>query len=169
MTGESSFLTFGYLGNLDMNRKDFIALIHALSGAAALIASVMARGQISVLEQPIKAIGYGVFAVGCLVFAYSLLFLRGAFTGNVDPVSERLVSGGPYRVVRHPVYLAMLIMCLGLAVGLRSWLGIALSIIVFFPTAVWRAKLEEAVLGKKFGEEWRAYRQRSHFIVPFIF
>jgi protein-S-isoprenylcysteine O-methyltransferase Ste14 len=152
-----------------MNRKDLVALIHALSGAAALIASVMARGQIGVPERPVKAIGYGVFVVGCLVFAYSLAFLRGAFTGNVDPVSEKLVCGGPYRVVRHPVYLAMLIMCLGLAVGLRSWLGIALSTIVFFPAAVWRAKLEEAALSQKFGEEWKAYRQRSHFMVPFIF
>ena len=152
-----------------MNSKDLVALIHALSGAAALIASIMAKGQIGVPEQPIKAIGYAVFAVGCLVFAYSLVFLRGAFTGNVNPLSEKLVTDGPYRLVRHPVYLAMLIMCLGLAVGLRSWLGIALSTVVYFPAAVWRAKLEEAALGKKFGEEWKAYRKRSHFIVPFIF
>lgn len=152
-----------------MNRKDFVALIHALAGAAALISSVMVRGQIRIPEQPIKAIGFGVFALGCLVFAYSLLFLRRAFTGNVDPVGEKLVTGGPYRVVRHPVYLAMLIMCLGFALGLRSWLGIALSVIVFFPSAIWRAKLEETALGRKFGEEWEADRERSHFILPFIF
>jgi protein-S-isoprenylcysteine O-methyltransferase Ste14 len=150
-----------------MNKRNFVALIHALSGAAALIASVMTRHQIGIPEQPIKTIGYAVFALGCLIFVYSLLFLRGAFTANVDPVSEKLVTGGPYRLVRHPVYLAMLVMCLGLAVGLRSWLGIALITIVFLPSTVYRARLGEAALDQKFGEEWRAYRQRSHFILPF--
>jgi protein-S-isoprenylcysteine O-methyltransferase Ste14 len=152
-----------------MDKKDLAALTHALSGAAALIASIMAKGQIGIPEQPIKVIGYGIFALGGLVFAYSLLFLRSAFMGNIDPVSEELVTGGPYRVVRHPVYLAMLVMCLGIAIGLRSWLGIALTTIVYFPSAVYRARLEEAALDEKFGEEWKAYRDRSHFIIPFFF
>ena len=151
-----------------MKKKDLVALIHALSGAAALIASPAAKGQIAIPEQPIKAIGYAVFTLGCLLFVYSLLFLGRAFMGIVDPVSERLATGGPYRIVRHPVYLAMLVMCLGLAVGLRSWLGIALTIAAFLPSTVYRARLEEAALADKFGEEWEAYRDRSHFIIPFF-
>jgi len=152
-----------------MKKKDLVALTHALSGAAALIASIAAKGQIGIPEQPIKAIGYAVFALGCLLFVYSLLFLRRAFMGNVDPVSEKLVTGGPYRVVRHPIYLAMFVMCLSLAVGLRSWLGIALTIVAFFPSAVYRARLEEAALADKFGGEWKVYRDHSHFIIPFFF
>lgn len=152
-----------------MNKKDLAALIHALSGAAALIASVMTSGQIAVPEQPVKSIGYAVFALGCSLFIYSLLFIRKAFMGEVDPVSESLVIRGPYHIVRHPIYLAMLVMCLGAAIGLRSLLGIALTAIVFFPTAVYRAKLEEAALYKKFKEEWKAYSDRTKFIIPFLF
>jgi protein-S-isoprenylcysteine O-methyltransferase Ste14 len=152
-----------------MNKKDIIASIHAFSGAAAIVASVKARDTIGMPEQPIRAIGYGVFALGCFLFAHSLFYIRGAVRGNVDPVGDRLVTGGPYRFVRHPVYLAMLVMCLGLTVGMRSWLGIALTAMVFFPAAVYRARLEEAALGQEFGEQWNAYRRRTHFIVPFIF
>jgi protein-S-isoprenylcysteine O-methyltransferase Ste14 len=152
-----------------MRMKDLVALIHALSGAAALIASVMAKGQIGIPEQPIKAIGYVLCILGCLLFIYSLLFLRSVFSGNIDPVSEMLITEGPYRKVRHPLYLAMLVICLGLAIGMRSWLGIALTAFVFFPLAVYRARLEEAALYDKFGEEWKAYRAHTHFIFPFIF
>jgi protein-S-isoprenylcysteine O-methyltransferase Ste14 len=63
----------------------------------------------------------------------------------------------------------MLVMCLGLAVGLRSWLGIGVSILVFLPSAIWRARLEEAALSSKFGEEWIAYQKRTHFLLPFIY
>ena len=152
-----------------MKKKDLVALGHALSGAAALIASIVTKGQIGIPEQPIKVIGYVIFSFGCLFYIYSLLFLRGAFTGNVDPVSKNLVIGGPYRVVRHPLYLAMLVMCLGLAVGLRSWTGIALTIIVFFPSAVYRARLEEVALHDRFGEGWKAYRDCTRFIIPYLY
>ena len=152
-----------------MRKNDLIALTHALSGAAAVIASIMVKGQIRIPVEPIKSIGFAIFVLGCLVFAYALLFLRRAFTENIDPVSEKLVTGGPYRRVRHPVYLAMLVMSLGLAAGLRSWLGIALTVIVFFPLAVFRARLEEVALENKFGQEWKAYLDHSHFIIPFFF
>ena len=75
-----------------MKKKDLVALIHAVSGAAALIVSVMTSGQVAIPEQPIKAIGYSVFALGCFLFIYALLFLRSAFTGNIDPV--RILRNG---------------------------------------------------------------------------
>jgi protein-S-isoprenylcysteine O-methyltransferase Ste14 len=152
-----------------MTMKDLVALIHALSGAAALIASIMAKGQIGIPQQPIKAIGYMLCILGGLLYIYSLLFLRSVISGNIDPVSEKLVTEGPYREVRHPLYLGMLVICLGLAIGMRSWLGIALTTFVFFPSAVYRARLEEAALYDKFGEEWKAYRAHTYFIFPFIF
>ena len=152
-----------------MKKKDLVALCHALSGTAALIASILTKGQIDIPEQPIKTIGYVVFALGCLLFVYSLLYLRGAFMGNIDPVGEKLVVDGPYRVIRRPLYLTMLVMCLGLAVGLRSWMGITLTIIIFFPLTVYRARLEEVALHDKFGEEWKTYCDHTRFIIPFLF
>ena len=151
-----------------MSMKDFVALLHALTGAGAIIASIMAKGQIGIPEEPVKSLGFGIFVVGSLLFAWSLLHLRGAFTGNVDPVTNRLVTTGPYRFVRHPVYLAMIGMVFGLAIGLRSVLGIALIVLTFIPSAICRARLEEAALEEKFGDAWIAYRSRTRFILPLI-
>ena len=49
-----------------------------------------------------------------------------------------------------------LVMCLGLAVGLRSLTGIAITAFLFFPSAIYRGGLEEAALPEKFGVEWKA-------------
>ena len=103
------------------------------------------------------------------MFAYSVFFLRKAFMGNVDPVGDALVTAGPYRVVRPPVYLAMLVMCMGLAIGVRSFLGLALAAFGFLPAAVYRARLEEQALEGKYGEEWRVYRDRTRFFLPGIY
>lgn len=151
-----------------MSRNNLVALVHALLGTAAMLASVMTRGQIRIEEQPVKAIGFVVFALGGSLFAYSAFLLGKAFMGNVDPVGEALVTKGPYRVVRHPVYLAMVVMCVGLGIGLRSLLGLALAVFGFFPAAVFRARLEERALEAKYGEEWKVYRDRTRFFFPGI-
>ena len=151
------------------NRNNLVALAHALLGAAAVIASIMTRGQIRIPEQPVKGIGLAVFALGASLFTYALAYLRRAFLGEVDPVGETLVTGGPYRTVRHPVYLAMLVMCIGLAIAVRSLLGLALTVLGFLPAAVHRARLEERALEAKHGDEWRAYRDRTRFLIPGIY
>jgi protein-S-isoprenylcysteine O-methyltransferase Ste14 len=145
-------------GSTIMSKNDLVALVHALLGTAAVIASIMSKGQFGIEERPVKTIGFAAFLLGTLLFAYAVSFLRKAFMGNVDPVGEALVTTGLYRLVRRPVYLAMLVMCLGLAIGLRSLLGLALTAFGFLPTAVYRARLEEQALEAKYGEEWRVYR-----------
>ena len=85
-----------------MSRYNLTALVHALSGAGSILASLFIRGQLGIPAQPIKSIGYIVFGLGALLYVYTLFYLRSAFEGNVEPITEDLVSDGPYRWVRHP-------------------------------------------------------------------
>jgi protein-S-isoprenylcysteine O-methyltransferase Ste14 len=152
-----------------MKKGNIVALFHAISGAGCFIASFTTRGQIGIAEEPIKTVGLIIFGIGIILFTFTVLHLQNAFRGNVDPVTETLVTTGPYHQVRHPLYLAMLIMCVGLAVGMRSVLGAAIAIAAFFPLSVYRAMLEEDALGKKFGKEWEIYRSKTKFMIPFLY
>ncbi|MGD1995302.1 MAG: isoprenylcysteine carboxylmethyltransferase family protein [Anaerolineae bacterium] len=152
-----------------MRKKNLVALFHALSGAAGILVSLFSKGQIRLPEQPVKSVGFTIFGLGGLLFAYAVAYLRGGFEGNVDPVTEDLVTEGPYRFVRHPLYLAMLVMCMGLAIGLRSICGLAMTVLVFFPLCIYRARLEEEALELRFGKEWRDYSDRTDFIIPFVY
>ena len=78
---------------------------------------------------------------------------------------ERLVTGGPYRWCRNPMYLGHLIFLTGLALALRSWLAAA----VLAYHLVWfdrRARGDEARLAALFGEPYRDYLARVKRWIP---
>lgn len=72
----------------------------------------------------------------------------------------RLLEDGPYRFTRNPMYLQLVLLCIGFGVLLANvW------IIIFTPLVVWVLQRlaiipEEEYLERQFGEEYREYRRR---------
>jgi len=86
---------------------------------------------------------------------------------GLDNPPERIVSGGPYRFVRNPMYLGHLIFMLGLAVTFSSWAAAALLLFhVFWFDA--RARKDEAHLEALFGEPYLGYKSRVRRWIPGI-
>lgn len=152
-----------------MSKDDLIALLHVISGTGALIVSFLTRDSFHGLVAFIKPLGFVVFVIGMFFFAISVLFLKEAFRGNVRPVTEKLVQEGPYRWIRHPLYLSMIISIIGLTAGMRSRWGLIVAFIMFIPFTILRAKLEEAALHDKFGKEWEDYIEQTNFLLPIIY
>ena len=77
-----------------------------------------------------------------------------------------LVTSGPYRLVRHPIYSGILLAGLGTAVALNwVWLiAVALAGTYFLYAAV----VEERSLTGQFPEAYSAYKRSSKMLVPFI-
>jgi protein-S-isoprenylcysteine O-methyltransferase Ste14 len=81
--------------------------------------------------------------------------------------TEVLVTSGAFRFVRHPLYLASLLVYLGLAI---STLSLA-SLVVLVPIFLFHnyiAGFEDAILTIKFGEAYREYQQRTGKWIPRI-
>lgn len=79
--------------------------------------------------------------------------------------AQDLVTSGPYRLVRHPYYLAILIMLVGAVIALRSWPGAVLLIPAVLVT-VDRARREEHNLSIRFDDELDDYRREVPFLLP---
>lgn len=78
---------------------------------------------------------------------------------NAAQADQRLITTGIHARMRHPIYLAHLIMLLGLTVG--SGLAVMYGLLVFgIVTGAFMIRAEDAELEKRFGEEYRAYRKR---------
>ncbi len=80
---------------------------------------------------------------------------------------ERIVTEGPYRYVRNPMYLGHLIFMLGLALTFWSWFATALFVV----NAVWfhrRVLADEARLRTLFGAEYTDYQARVKRWIPGI-
>jgi protein-S-isoprenylcysteine O-methyltransferase Ste14 len=78
-----------------------------------------------------------------------------------------LVTSGPYRLVRHPIYSGILVAGFGTAVALNwQWLvAVALAGVYF----LYSATVEERYLTKQFPDTYPAYRSSSKMLIPFVF
>jgi protein-S-isoprenylcysteine O-methyltransferase Ste14 len=80
---------------------------------------------------------------------------------------HQLIAGGPYALVRHPMYFGWWVALLGALLVYRTWI-LALLLVMSLAAFYRRARLEEATLGARFGAEWQAYVERAKFLIPFI-
>ena len=91
------------------------------------------------------------------------------FSGLVAIQSgHTLVTTGIYRVIRHPSYLGLLLTALGWAFGFRAGVGLLL-LALLAPPLISRMNAEERLLGMQFGDEYRAYAQRTSRLLPGIY
>ena len=77
-----------------------------------------------------------------------------------------LITTGPYRLVRHPIYLGLALVAMGNAVAFFNWPAAAIVLCGIVPTFAWRARTEERVLSRTFGERYAQYRERTRMIIP---
>ncbi|MCZ6444949.1 MAG: isoprenylcysteine carboxylmethyltransferase family protein, partial [Planctomycetota bacterium] len=76
-----------------------------------------------------------------------------------------LVTGGPYRWVRHPLYSSGVVLCTAYVLLTANWFILLMCGLAFAVLLV-RTSKEEANLIKKFGDEYRAYMSRTGRFLP---
>lgn len=89
-----------------------------------------------------------------------LLFRRGGQSPNPWKPTPAIEERGPYRFTRNPMYLHLVLVCVGVAVLLMNWWVLLLT-----PVGAWALQRyailpEEAYLERKFGEAYLAYKRR---------
>lgn len=77
---------------------------------------------------------------------------------------HRLIQLGPFRFVRHPVYLGWYLTCTGALLIYRTWT--VLFVITHSPVFALRARREEEAPAGQFGAEWRDYTARVPAWLP---
>src|SRR5256885_15200458 len=106
--------------------------------------------------------GEAIATVSCLWLLASVLALGRCF--GVLPEARGLVTRGPYRAVRHPVYLGEIAACAGLALAAPS-LRNGLVLAVFVGAQLVRMGFEERALTHAF-PEYAAYAERTPRLIP---
>ena len=130
---------------------------------------------IPLLDQRLLPAGAGWVVAGLAVHASSLALAisarrvlgrnwSGAITQKAD---HELIRSGPYRLVRHPIYTAMVGMCVGTAVvsgDTHAFLGAALMTVAY----VRKIRLEERNLDQLFGAAYAEYRRTTRALIPWV-
>jgi protein-S-isoprenylcysteine O-methyltransferase Ste14 len=82
---------------------------------------------------------------------------------------HKLITEGPYRLVRNPIYTGMFGMLLATGLAISSWVGLVIAIIVFAIGTLIRVRSEEKLLIDAFGPEFDDYARRVRAVIPFLF
>ena len=81
---------------------------------------------------------------------------------------HQLVTGGPYRYVRNPIYTGLLGMLLAIGAAWSRPVALVLGVLVFYAGTVVRIRAEERLLRTAFGETWEAWAGRTPALLPGI-
>ena len=81
---------------------------------------------------------------------------------------HQLVTGGPYRYVRNPIYTGMLGMLVATGVAWSRPVALVLGVLIFCAGTVVRIRAEERLLRTAFGETWEAWAGRTPALLPGI-
>jgi protein-S-isoprenylcysteine O-methyltransferase Ste14 len=82
--------------------------------------------------------------------------------------NHNLITSGVYKIVRHPIYAAMLGMLIATAFVLTHWLFAVIAVIVFVIGTKIRTVAEEKLLRDAFPEEYKEYARKVPAFVPFV-
>ena len=115
----------------------------------------------------LRWLGAGVAAAALLLLAWVQWSLGKNFNTTLHLREEHsLVVGGPYRWVRHPMYTALFLLGVGFLLLTANWF-VGLPLIVALPAIVAvRVGNEEAMMIEQFGDQYRAYMQRTGRFLP---
>ncbi|ACB95505.1 methyltransferase family protein [Beijerinckia indica] len=119
--------------------------------------------------ETLRWIGVFLFIGGGALRLWPVFVLGRRFSGLVaiQPGHE-LVTTGPYRYIRHPSYLGLLISALGWALAFRSGVGVLL-VALLIPPLLARIHAEEKLLHSYFGQDYASYCARTSRLIPGVY
>ena len=106
-------------------------------------------------------VGYGLVIIGLgLAIIAASRFMQAHTTLDPHGSVSNIVTGGPYRFSRNPIYLGFVCLLIGFPFIFRNYWGLILSplLVVLMNRLV--IEQEEAYLGKKFGDVYTGYKSR---------
>ena len=91
----------------------------------------------------------GDVLVGAGLLVIFFVFRENSFTSATMELApdQKVISSGPYALMRHPMYSGALVMLLGMPIALGSWWGV-LVVVAMLPALIWRLLEEEKFLAE---------------------
>lgn len=110
--------------------------------------------------------GFGLGLLGVALLAWAQATLGRLWSAQLQLREEhRLITSGPYRRMRHPLYSGLFAYVAGIAFVSANWMYAVMALLVIFGMS-FRTPREEQLMIDKYGDEYRQYMQRTWRFFP---
>lgn len=162
--------TRGKDGTADRGTIRLVWISLAIAFTTAWLPVILDFGRLLVLGDWLTWVGAAIMISGIIFRRYVISVLGKYFTANVQIQKDHeLIKAGPYRYIRHPAYLGILIVALGLGIALANWISLLLCIVFPVIGVMQRIKVEEKELERHFGKQYQDYRKNTWCVIPYIY
>jgi protein-S-isoprenylcysteine O-methyltransferase Ste14 len=135
--------------------------------AVVLVRVFRNNNSLAVTSPVIEGVGAFLFVAGLAVAVWARIHLGRNWGMPMTTKEEpELVTSGPYRLVRHPIYSGILLALIGTSLATDLyWLVIAAVMGAYF---LYSARVEERLMAAAFPAAYPHYRARTKMLIPFV-
>ncbi len=142
-----------------MKSDAFLTSVAAVSGI--IIFYLAWVGAVFALN-PLNAVGLFMGFVGLIFWIWSLTTLGRFLSPGTEPKSPKLITTGPFSIVRHPIYFGATLLFLGATLISRN------PVSILFLLAITWVEIEKGRMLLERFPEYREYSKRVGFMIPRI-
>ncbi len=132
-----------------------------------LLRLVRGSDSLMVHSLPVQIVGLVLFVAGLGLAVWARIYLgRNWGMPMTEKDEPELVTSGPYRFVRHPIYSGILVAILGSALATTLyWLIALVALGIFF---FYSARVEEQTMTRTFPSAYPGYKAHTKMLIPFV-
>jgi len=150
-----------------------LLVLHVAIWGSILVAVWLSRKGIGrfdeILRMPLLWTGSALMVAGMVFRWWAVRVLADFFTVDVAIRDDhKLISNGPYRLLRHPSYTGSLTTFYGFALALGSIWSLLLIVVVVTAAFLWRIRVEERALNSAFPRDYPTYARETKRLIPFV-
>lgn len=125
------------------------------------------KGHTVTTDQWLEGIGLAIFVAGLALAVWARLYLGRNWGMPMSQKDEpELVTTGPYRKVRHPIYSGIILAMVGTAVAVSVYWLIAVAVLgAYF---IYSAFMEERYMASQFPGSYPDYKRSTKMLIPFV-
>jgi protein-S-isoprenylcysteine O-methyltransferase Ste14 len=121
------------------------------------------------LAVPLRLAGLAIAVASAVFAAWAMWSLGQSYGIRMDLFEgHRLVTEGPYRLTRHPMYLGIVSFHVGATIAMASLALLVITLVYVIPFTAMRIRAEDRVLAAAFGDDFRTFVGSVPALVPFM-
>jgi protein-S-isoprenylcysteine O-methyltransferase Ste14 len=162
--------TRGKDNSADRGTRKLVWILTAIALDGAWLPVIFSLGKMLALGDWLTWVGVFIMISGVAFRRYAIAVLGRFFTATVQIQKDhQIINTGPYRYIRHPSYLGILVLALGNGIALANWVSLLLCILLPTIGIINRIKVEETELSCHFGEQYQDYKKSTWRLIPYVY